>query len=300
MLKIAWNNLYNHPLPPGHRFPMVKYDLLPEQLLYEGTIKNENLFSPGCLSEPDIIATHTQEYWEKLKLGKLTKSEERRTGFPYSKSLIERESTIAQGTIECALFALEFGVSINVAGGTHHAYSYKGEGFCLLNDIAIAANYLMNYKNFKRILVVDLDVHQGDGTAEIFSNSKNVFTFSIHGENNYPLKKQKSYLDIPLKDKTTDKEYLNTLDLHLHQLVDTLHPQFIFYQAGVDILETDKLGRLSISPEGCRLRDKLVLETCKRDNIPLAITMGGGYSTSLHHIIDAHANTFRLTQETFY
>ena len=300
MLKIAWNDQYNHPLPPGHRFPMIKYDLLPEQLLYEGTIVNENLFFPGPLSEADIITTHTREYWEKLKLGKLTKSEERRTGFPYSKSLIERECAIAQGTIDCALFALEFGVSINVAGGTHHAYSSKGEGFCLLNDIAIAAKYLINNKGFKRILVVDLDVHQGDGTAEIFSNSENVFTFSMHGENNYPLKKQKSYLDIPLKDKTTDKEYLNTLDSQLKRLINDVHPQFIFYQAGVDILETDKLGRLSISPQGCRMRDKMVLEMCKKNKIPVAISMGGGYSKSLHHIIDAHANTFRLTQEIFF
>ncbi len=300
MLKIAWNSYYNHPLPSGHRFPMIKYDLIPEQLLYEGTISSQNLFSPTLLSENHILSTHINAYWDKLKNGSLTRSEERRTGFPYSKQLIRRERVIVQGTIDCAVFAIKNGVAINVAGGTHHAYTNKGEGFCLLNDIAVGANYLVNEKNANKILVVDLDVHQGDGTAEIFKGSESVFTFSMHGEKNFPLKKQESYLDIPLKDKTSDKEYLKLLDYHLKNLIDEVQPEFIFYQAGVDILATDKLGRLNITANGCKTRDKMVIKTCKKNKIPVAISMGGGYSPDIKEVVNAHANTYRLCQDIYF
>jgi len=300
MLKIAWNKFYCHPLPEGHRFPMIKYDLIPEQLLYEGTITESNIFSPQLLEEETILLTHTHEYWEKLKYGKLSKSEERKIGFPYSIQLVERERFITRGTIDCALFALEYGVSINVAGGTHHAYSYKGEGFCLLNDTALAANYLLSKQLSGRILVVDLDVHQGDGTAEIFNHDKRVFTFSMHGEKNYPPKKEKSDLDIPLKDGTDDDAYLEILNKNLGQLIDRFEPEFIFYQAGVDVLESDKLGRLSLTHDGCKQRDKLVLTTAKKNGIPITVNMGGGYSEKISDIVEAHANTFRLAQEIFY
>ena len=211
MLKIAYRKEYAHPLPENHRFPMEKYELLPEQLLYEGTVTENNFFSPNLLSEEDILAIHKEEYWHKLKNLTLSRKEERRTGFPLSAALVERERIINQGTIDAANFALQYGVSMNIAGGTHHAFTDRGEGFCLLNDIAIAALYLLKNKKAKKILVVDLDVHQGNGTAEIFRHNPDVFTFSMHGKGNYPMQKEKSDLDIELEDKTDDKTYLRVL-----------------------------------------------------------------------------------------
>lgn len=300
MLKIAWSKEFNHPLPVGHRFPMVKYDLIPEQLLYEGTIDAENLFQPAFLSEEKILLTHTQEYWHKLKFLELSKAEIRRTGFPLSKELIAREVLIMGGTYEASLYARQYGIAMNIAGGTHHAYSDKGEGFCLLNDNAIGANCLLAEKLATKILIIDLDVHQGDGTAEIFRNEERVFTFSMHGANNYPARKETSDLDIPLPDKTGDQEYLKILDATLKRLLDEVQPDFIFYQSGVDVLATDKLGKLALSREGCKQRDYMVLDLCKRNNIPLTISMGGGYSENLTDIIEAHCNTFRLAQSIFF
>lgn len=300
MLKIAWSPVYAHPLPENHRFPMEKYELLPEQLLYEGTVKQENFFEPPLLAEPFISSTHQQVYWNKLKNLKLDKAEIRRTGFPLSSELISRERIIARGTLEASLFALQFGVSMNIAGGTHHAFSNRGEGFCLLNDIAIAANYLLNKGLCRRILVVDLDVHQGNGTAEIFQEQPAVFTFSMHGAKNYPLVKENSDLDIALPDGTADANYLRILKKHLPALIESHQPDFIFYQSGVDVLSTDKLGRLGLSKEGCKKRDAFVLESCRQNKIPLAASMGGGYSEKIADIVEAHANTFRLAQEIFF
>jgi acetoin utilization deacetylase AcuC-like enzyme len=300
MLKIAWSPLYCHPLPEGHRFPMTKYSLLPEQLIYEGTVQKENFFEPVEKDESLILRVHTLEYFQKLKEQRLSPSEIRKVGFPLSPVLIEREINILFGTIQCALYAIKFGVSMNIAGGTHHAFTNKGEGFCLLNDIAVAAQYLLDYGYAKRILVIDLDVHQGNGTAEIFQNRPEVFTFSMHGGNNYPMHKEKSDWDIPLPDKIQDNEYLNILKNALPILIHTTSHDHIFYQCGVDILATDKLGRLGISLEGCKERDRLVLEFAKSHSIPITCVMGGGYSEKLTDIIDAHANTFRLAQELFF
>lgn len=300
MLKIAWNDHYTIPLPEGHRFPMVKYDLIPEQLLYEGTITPENLFSPELLPEQDIVSIHDNNYWEKLKYGRLMKDEIRKMGFPYSSELIMREQVILQGTIDCAKYALKYGVSMNVAGGTHHAFRDRGEGFCLLNDIAVAAKNLLNQNFAKQILVVDLDVHQGNGTASIFEEEEKVFTFSMHGAKNYPLKKELSDLDVPLPDGIDDASYMGLLKIHLPRLIDELQPDFIFYQSGVDVLKTDKLGRLGLSMIGCKERDRFVLEACKINSIPVAVSMGGGYSERISDIVEAHANTFRLANEIFF
>lgn len=279
---------------------MLKYDLLPEQLLYEGTVRQEHFFEPSILPESFINSTHQQAYWHKLKNLQLDKTEIRRTGFPLSARLVERERIIAQGTLKAALFALQYGVAMNIAGGTHHAFSNRGEGFCLLNDIAIAANYLLNKGLCRIILVVDLDVHQGNGTAEIFKGQPAVFTFSMHGAKNYPLVKEKSDLDIALPDGTEDAAYLRILKSHLPVLIEDHQPDFIFYQSGVDVLTTDKLGRLGLSKEGCKQRDAYVLESCRHNNIPIAASMGGGYSEKVAHIVEAHANTFRLAQEIFF
>lgn len=297
MLKIAYCPLYHHPLPEGHRFPMAKYSLIPEQLLYEGTCTQENFFAPGQLSESQISRTHAAEYWQKLKEVNLSRAEERRTGFPLSEQLVQREITICQGTIDNCKFALEHGISMNIAGGTHHAFADRGEGFCLLNDIAIASHWLLDQGLAQQILVVDLDVHQGNGTAKIMEKEPRVFTFSMHGEKNYPMKKEHSDLDIALPDGTGDEFYLKTLREHLPRLLNQVQPDFIFFQSGVDVLETDKLGRLSMTINGCKERDRFVLETCHKNNLPVAVNMGGGYSPRLADIIDAHVNTFRLAQE---
>lgn len=300
MLKIAWNEDYTLPLPEGHRFPMIKYDLIPEQLIYEGTISAKNIFSPGLLKEQDLLGVHDTVYWDRLKNGKLSKEEIRKTGFPYSNQLVKRERVILQGTIDCAMYALQYGVALNVAGGTHHAFRDRGEGFCLLNDIAVAADYLLKNDIVRQILVVDLDVHQGNGTASIFYGDKRVFTFSMHGGKNYPLKKEQSDLDIPLPDGISDEAYLLKLKKYLPMLIDKVQPDFIFYQSGVDVLKTDKLGRLGLSSFGCKQRDRFVFECCKRDNIPVAVSMGGGYSEKLSDIVEAHANTFRLAAELYF
>lgn len=300
MLMIAWSENYVLPLPPNHRFPMSKYEVLPQQLIYEGTISESNIFNPGFLSEEWILRTHEHTYWEKLKSLMLTPKEVRRTGFPLTAELVDRETTITQGTIQCTHHALLYGIAMNIAGGTHHAFTDRGEGFCLLNDQAIAANYLLDNQLATKILIIDLDVHQGNGTAQIFKNEPRVFTFSMHGANNYPLLKEHSDVDIGLPDYADDKFYLTTLESNLYSLLDKVQPNFIFYQSGVDILDTDTLGRLSVTREGCKSRDRLVLNAAQRNKIPIVCSMGGGYSKDFRDIIEAHANTYRLAQEIFF
>jgi acetoin utilization deacetylase AcuC-like enzyme len=258
MLKVAWAESYVLPLPLNHRFPMSKYEVLPQQLLHEGTLRSENFFVPQPLETSRILAVHQADYWNRLNQLTLEPAEIRRIGFPLTKELVTREMTIANGTIQCSLFALQHGIAMNIAGGTHHAFTYKGEGFCLLNDIAIAARYLLDERLAKQVLVVDLDVHQGNGTAQIFEHEPRVFTFSMHGQNNYPLHKESSDLDVGLADFTNNEFYLSTLRANLANLLELVNPDFIFFQSGVDILDTDKLGKLSVSREGCKERDRIV------------------------------------------
>jgi acetoin utilization deacetylase AcuC-like enzyme len=300
VLKIAYDPIYQHPLPEGHRFPMQKYELLPQQLLYEGTCGPENFFKPGLPADEDILRAHCADYYQNLQQGGLSRREMRKVGFPWSPELVLRERRIAQGTIEGCLFALEFGIAMNIAGGTHHAYSDRGEAFCMLNDQAIGAHYLLHQKLAKRILILDLDVHQGNGTAEIFAGVAEVFTFSMHGRANYPFRKEESDLDIPLAPGTADDEYLTGLEKHLSDLKKRVDPDFVFYLSGVDILATDKLGTLAVSPEGCRLRDEMVFQWCREHNLPVQCSMGGGYSPELRAIVEAHANTFRMAQFIFF
>jgi acetoin utilization deacetylase AcuC-like enzyme len=300
MLKVAWSEAYVLPLPPNHRFPMSKYEVLPQQLLHEGTIQEGNIFRPDPLTEERVVRTHDPGYWSRLKNLSLTEREIRRTGFPLTDALVKREVVIANGTVRCTHYALEFGVAMNIAGGTHHAFTNRGEGFCLLNDIAIAAHDLLDHGLVSRILVVDLDVHQGNGTAQIFRDDPRVFTFSMHGANNYPLIKETSNLDIGLADGTADRFYLSTLEYNLKNLVDQVQPDFIFFQSGVDILDTDKLGRLAVSRAGCHERDKMVFTLAKNNDIPVVASMGGGYSHDFRDIIEAHANTYRVAQEIFF
>ncbi len=300
MLKIAYANSFQHPLPEGHRFPMIKYELIPKQLVYQGIIIEENLFEPGLCSEETILLTHDVTYWNELKNCSLDKSHVRKIGFPLTKELVQREICIAQGTIDCALYALQFGVSLNVAGGTHHAFTNKGEGFCLLNDFAIAANYLLHKNLSKRILIIDLDVHQGNGTAEIFKHNPNVFTFSMHGQNNYPFFKESSDLDIGLPDGINGKDYLQLLNYHLPKVIAQHKPDFIFYLSGVDVLNTDKLGKINLTINDCKTRDERVFSLCKSLKTPVVAAMGGGYSPIIADIVNAHCNTFITANEIYF
>ncbi len=300
MINIAYHPIYAHPLPQRHRFPMLKYELIPAQLLHEGTIFPENLFEPACANEDFIIATHAPEYWAQLRDLTLPYQAQRRIGFPLDAQLVEREIRIAQGTIDGALHAQQHGIAFNVAGGTHHAGSNWGEGFCLLNDQAIASNYLLKNGLAKHILIIDLDVHQGNGTAEIFRKDNRVFTLSTHGEKNFPFRKEQSTLDIPLADGIGDDEFLALIANEIPKAIEKHRPNFVFYLAGVDVLESDKLGKLSLSKQGCKARDQFVFEQCIKYGLPVQVSMGGGYSEDIKIIVDAHCNTFRTAFDLFY
>ena len=299
MLKIAHHTAYIHPLREGHRFPMIKYELLPEQLLYEGIVKHENFFEPELADFETCSLAHDINYVQQLFSLSLDAKMVRRIGFPLTASLVDRERYIIKGTIQSAEFALRDGVSFNIAGGTHHAGYDFGEGFCLMNDQAVAAQYLLTNNLAQRILIIDLDVHQGNGTAHIFQNNSNVYTFSMHGAKNFPFLKEKSYLDVELYDGMEDDAYLTLLDHHLSKLFIHLKPDFVFYQAGVDILSSDKLGKLKISKRGCEVRDQQVFKFCYTNNVPVQVSMGGGYSTHIRDIVDAHAATYRSAINIF-
>lgn len=300
MLKIAHHPIYNHPLKEGHRFPMEKYDLLPQQLMYEGTCTQENFFEPEIPNNKYFFTVHEPEYFFDLLNITLNQKAARKIGFPLSEVLIEREMIIADGTMKASEFALNNRIAMNIAGGTHHAFSNRGEAFCMLNDQAIGAKYLQNKGLVKKVLIVDLDVHQGNGTAEIFKNDDTVFTFSMHGKGNYPFVKEASDLDIALENDAKDDEYLSILKETLPNLIHQEKPDFIYYLCGVDVIETDKLGKLSLTIEGCKERDRFVLQTCFDLKIPVMCSMGGGYSAAVNIIVNAHANTFRLAQEIFF
>tara|TARA_B100001741_G_scaffold313291_1_gene318903 strand:- start:806 stop:1717 length:912 start_codon:yes stop_codon:yes gene_type:complete len=298
-IPIAYHKKYKLKLPKGHRFPMEKYELLPLQLIHEGVSDKTHFFLPEPAKIDDVLKIHDKAYIMKLINLDLNKSEIRKIGFPLSKELIDREFLIAGGTIMGAEKALKHGISMNIAGGTHHAFSDRGEAFCLLNDQAIAAKYLLKNKKINKILIIDLDVHQGNGTASIFKSNKNVFTFSMHGANNFPFKKEQSNLDIELEDNTSDIIYINKLEQIISQLINEIKPQFIFYLSGVDVINTDKLGRLSLSIEGCKKRDQIIFSICKNKEIPVQCSMGGGYSKNIKTIVNAHSNTFKVAKEIF-
>lgn len=321
MLRVAHHPIYKYSLPEKHRFPMVKYELLPQYLLEQGICTAANFFEPEKVSEVDILKVHTADYYRRLLKLEIGKKEIRKMGFPLRTELVERGHYIIGGTIKGCEYAMQHGVALNIAGGTHHAYANHGEAFCLLNDQAVAAMWLLDGtrgttiphqvrndilsraqhdKSIRKILIVDLDVHQGNGTASIFENEDRVFTFSMHGAKNYPFKKEQSDLDIGLDDGTKDDEYLEVLYNTLPKLIKKVRPDFIFYLSGVDILATDKLGRLSCTIKGCAARDRFVLQTCKDHNIPVQISMGGGYSPDIDIIIEAHANTYKMAQEVYF
>lgn len=289
---IAWHPIFKLPLPERHRFPMLKYELLHDQLLYQGIVEEADFYQPDLLGTIFLRGVHSESYWRKLLALDLNAKEVRRVGFPLSKELIERELRIAQGTLMVAKRALTTGIGFNIAGGTHHAGSNWGEGFCLLNDQAIASHFLLENHDIEQILIIDLDVHQGNGTAEIFGNERRVFTFSMHGEKNFPFKKEKSDLDIGLANGTNGQEYLFVLEKELDYLFKKVQPNFVFYQAGADVLETDKMGKLKLTKGDCKERDRIVFDYCKTLEIPVQVSMGGGYSKIIGNIVDVHSQTF--------
>lgn len=299
MIPVAFDPIYVLPLPENHRFPMEKYDLLPKQLIHEGTCEPDDFFSPQPIPDQVVKVIHQAAYVDRLKSQELKRSEIRKIGFPISQQLVERELIIAGGTLQGALKALEGGIAFNIAGGTHHAYSTHGEAFCMLNDQAIAARYLLDHQKAQKVLIIDLDVHQGNGTAEIFKEENRVFTFSMHGQKNYPFKKEISDWDIALEDKTNDEVYLNILNDTLPRLFNRVNPDFVFYLSGVDVVATDRLGRLGMSIEGCKQRDQMVLEYCHKHSLAIQCSMGGGYSKDIKLIIEAHANTYRIAQHVY-
>ena len=300
MLKIAYSEIFRYQVPEKHRFPMQKYTLIPERLLTEGTISEANFFAPSKLSEEEILTTHTAEYWHKLRTQTLDRKEARAIGFEMTPTLVERGRYIAHATYECALFAKQFGVAMNVAGGTHHSFADHGEGFCVFNDVCIASNLLLDRGEATKILIVDLDVHQGNGNASIMADEPRVFVFSMHGEKNYPFRRPPSDLDIDLPNDTDDEAYLAILADTLPRLIKEVAPDMIFYQSAVDVLATDKLGKLALTLEGCKARDEFVLTQARDNGVPVAVVMGGGYSEDIEQVVEAHCNTFRAAQRLFF
>ena len=291
---IAFDPIYTHPVPQNHRFPMEKYALLYEALLWEGIAEPTDFFTPEPASFEHLILAHNPTYVRQFLSLTLPQREAIRIGFQQSEQLVRREVSLVGGTLQGAQYALENGCAFNIAGGTHHAFSNRGEGFCMLNDQAVAAAYLLKNLRISPILIIDLDVHQGNGTAEIFAHTPEVFTFSMHATHNYPFEKETSDWDIPLPDDTGDERYLSVLDEALRTLFDRVQPRFVFYQSGVDVLQSDKLGRLSLTLEGCKQRDTLVYEYIQRYGLPIQCSMGGGYSPKIDTILKAHTNTFRV------
>lgn len=279
---------------------MEKYDLIPAQLRYEGVLDDANFFSPEPAEAATITLAHDADYCKDLLALNLDPKMVRRIGFPLSDRLVERELRIVQGTIMGCHAALDRQVAFNVAGGTHHAGSNWGEGFCLLNDQAIAAAYLLHHRLRQRVLIIDLDVHQGNGTAEIFEDEPRVFTFSMHAAHNFPFRKERSDRDVGLEAGIGDAAYLALLERELPLVFDTFRPDFVFYQAGVDVLATDKLGKLALTPHGCRQRDERVFAWCKAYGVPVQVSMGGGYSALVRHIVDAHCQTFKAAIDIFH
>ena len=271
---------------------MEKYELIPAQLIHTGTVQPMAIFAPGLATFETIALAHEVDYCRRLLDVALPPAMVRRIGFPLSEQLVARELRIVQGTIDGCMSALEHGVAFNVAGGTHHAGYDWGEGFCLLNDQGVAAAWLLRQELCRRVLVVDLDVHQGNGTAQLFSGNPQVFTFSMHGEHNFPFRKEQSDVDVGLPDGTDDGSYLALLRHHLELIFDRVRPDFVFYQAGVDVLASDKLGKLALTSAGCRKRDALVFQHCQSAGVPVQVSMGGGYSPHIRDIVDAHCRTF--------
>ena len=297
-MKCFYSDTFVLPLPEGHRFPMAKYAGLRQRLL------EERILTPGDLSEAprasweDLRLVHTAEYTHAVENGTLSREAQRRIGFPWSPQMVERARRSVGATIAAANAAVAEGCAANLAGGTHHAFADRGEGFCVFNDVAVGARVLQRERRASRVAVVDCDVHQGNGTAAIFHDDTTVFTLSLHGAKNYPFRKEPSALDVELEDGTGDEPYLARL-AHSMEVVFDFRPDVVFYLAGADPYEGDRLGRLKLTIEGLRLRDTLVINRCRNAAVPVVITMSGGYSPDVDAIVTIHTNTIRVAQELY-
>ncbi len=297
--RLFYSPHYYADIGEGHVFPIKKFELVRDRLLDECTLSEDEIFEPQPANIEDLLLVHTEDYIDRLIKGELTAKEVRKLGLPWSKSLVRRTFLAVSGTINAARFALESGIASNLAGGTHHSFPDRGEGFCVLNDVAVAVRVLQKENLADRFLIVDCDVHQGNGTAFIFKNDENVFTFSMHGAKNYPLHKEISNLDIELPDKTGDREYIETLEQALSRI--SLHdPDIIFYLGGADPFEKDKLGRLGLTKEGLMKRDETVLRFAKENHTPIVTVMSGGYALDINDTVEIHANTIRAVKKVFF
>ncbi|HXX29292.1 MAG TPA: histone deacetylase [Myxococcaceae bacterium] len=295
-MRVYHCDAFEVPLPPGHRFPMTKYRLLREALLESALLGQEELVAAEPVDRAELARVHTSRWLEAVLEGTLSEAEIRRLGFPWSRALVLRSLASVGGTCAAARAALEDGFAGNLAGGTHHAFPDHGEGFCVFNDIAVSIRALQAAGSIRRAVVVDLDVHQGNGTAAVFDGDPDVFVFDMHAEHNFPFRKQRSTLDVALADGTGDGAYLDALVRHLPRVLDAARPDLVYYQAGVDPLGGDTLGRLALTEAGLEARDRFVLETARLGGIPLAVTVGGGYARPLSRTIAAHLGTYRAAR----
>ncbi len=298
-MRACYSPDYFVALPQGHRFPMGKFPALHRILILQGFVRPDEVVAPIEAAWEDLLLVHSEGYLSGLKQSKLSSSTERRIGLPVSEALFRRSRLATQGTVEAGRMALEDGIAANLAGGMHHGFPDHGEGFCVLNDVAVAVRVLRRSGRVSRILVLDLDVHQGNGTASIFSGEPSVYTFSMHGAKNFPFKKARSSLDVALLDGTGDRDYLNLLSLHLRCAFEQAKPDLIYYLAGVDPVGGDRFGRLTLSREGLMRRDRLVLETAHRAGVPIALLLSGGYAKSAEETADLHAVVHREAAEIF-
>ncbi|MFL5582366.1 MAG: histone deacetylase [Gemmatimonadaceae bacterium] len=291
----AWSSArYVIPLPEGHRFPIAKYALLRDRVLAEGLVAPERMHEPARAGVEDLERVHTPDYVRRLTRGELTAAELRALGFPWSPYLVERSYRAVGGTCEAAAAALEHGVAVNLAGGTHHAFPDRGEGFCVFNDVAVAVRRLQHCGRVGRAAIVDLDVHQGNGTHAIFAGDASVYTFSMHGGRNYPFRKVPGTLDVELADGTGDEEYLARLADALPRVLAESSPDLVVYLAGADPHERDRLGRLKLTFDGLARRDAMVLGACREVGIPVCVTIAGGYGQDVHETVEVHVNTVRV------
>ena len=294
----AWSSAkYSFPLPEGHRFPIAKYALLRDRVIADGIVDPEHLHDPAAISRADLLLVHTADYVDRFTSGRLSPDEERRLGFPWSPALVERSYRAAGGTLEAATFAMEHGIAMNLAGGTHHAFPSHGEGFCVFNDTAIAIRALQRDRRIRRGLVVDLDVHQGNGTHAVFAGDESVFTFSMHGGKNYPFHKVAGCLDVELSDGTGDEAYLELLSRSLPDAIAASRADLVVYLAGADPHESDRLGRLALTFDGLARRDAIVLQQTREVGLPVVVTIAGGYGRDIEDTVRIHARTARIAAE---
>ncbi|MCS3639818.1 histone deacetylase family protein [Salinibacter ruber] len=298
-MRVSYCDGYYVPLPEGHPFPMAKFPALHQRLLDEDLIRPTDVVAPRQADWTDLRRVHTADYLTHLAEGSLSDHAERRMGLPWSERLVYRSRLAVQGTINAALMALTDGVAANLAGGTHHAFPGHGEGFCVLNDVAVAIRVLQAACWVQRVLIVDLDVHQGNANAAVFADDESVFTFSMHGAKNYPFEKPPSSLDVPLDDATGDQSYLDTLRSYLPQTLDAVQPDLVFYLGGIDVATDDRFGRLSLTRKGLHARDRYVLEQIQAHNHPVALLLSGGYADTPEATADLHAIMYQEAAHVF-